>query len=505
MRVCSFVLILCLVLGLSAAEYRDNQLWLEINLAVESSLQLKAQNPNSEMHISEGDGLFSKLLKGNISISVVNQESLSYYGILDRKLSGEASPMDSLAVVREYFAWENNRLGIKHELLFFDEQGFSSYEAAEIYAAEMSIPKSKIMEIPMQNSTVKISNDRGETIYLETPLRIESDGFKVNNGSLAFEGAFVLKTVKSKLVLNHFLPLEEYLAGVIQNEIGNNSPVEALKAQAVAARTHALSLLINNRHKADGYDLCSSTHCQVYKGKYLQNESIRNAVRDCGSEALFIGGNIADATYHSSCGGKTDASSVIWKGKPVSHLDGVTCIADADSLDLSRERIAREWIDTKQSSEGMSSWERGALSWDKSINLGKLADNVGLSYISKLVIISRGRSGRITSMKFVGDRVVQLDNEYKIRQAFGNTLSSFFYIKSEYEESGANIVIIPKASVQLKGKGAGHGVGMCQVGALRMAREGKTYKEILQHYYPGTELKYDWMDAKPYFQMLDAE
>jgi len=273
----------------------------------------------------------------------------------------------------------------------------------------------------------------------------------------------------------------------------------------VAARTHALSLLINNRHKADGYDLCSSTHCQVYKGKYLQNEAVRNAVRDCGSEALFIGGNIADATYHSSCGGKTDASSVVWKGKPVSHLNGITCIAEADSLDLSRERFARQWIDARISNEGMSSWERGALSWEKSISLGKLADNVGLSYINKIVITSRGRSGRITAMKFLGDREVKLENEYKIRQAFDNTLSSFFYIKGAYSESGDDVVINPKASLQLKGKGAGHGVGMCQVGALRMAREGKSYKEILQHYYPGTELKYDWMEAEPYYQMLDAE
>lgn len=492
-------------MGISAAEYRDEQLFLEINLAAENSITLKSLNPNSGIKLSEGDGLFSKTLKGNISISVVNQESLCYYGILAMKLSGEGLAADSLAVVREYFAWENNHLSIKHELLYFEEQSFSSFEAAESYVAEMRIPKTKIMEIPLINSTVKIMSDRGETIYLETPLRLESDGLKVNNGSLGFEGTFVLKTVKNKLVLNHYLPLEEYLAGVIQNEIGNNSPVEALKAQAVAARTHALSLLINNRHKADGYDLCSSTHCQVYKGKYLQNEAVRNAVRDCGSEALFIGGNIADATYHSSCGGKTDASSVVWKGKPVSHLNGITCIAEADSLDLSRERFARQWIDARISNEGMSSWERGALSWEKSISLGKLADNVGLSYINKIVITSRGRSGRITAMKFLGDREVKLENEYKIRQAFDNTLSSFFYIKGAYSESGDDVVINPKASLQLKGKGAGHGVGMCQVGALRMAREGKSYKEILQHYYPGTELKYDWMEAEPYYQMLDAE
>src|SRR5690606_27787494 len=115
------------------------------------------------------------------------------------------------------------------------------------------------------------------------------------------EGEFVLKVRDGKLVLNQILPLEEYIAGVIPNEIGNNSPLEALKAQAVAARTHAVSLLLYNRHSKDGYDLCSSTHWQVYKAKHLRTERIEEAVMQSAGEVIVTEDRVADATYHSSC------------------------------------------------------------------------------------------------------------------------------------------------------------------------------------------------------------
>ncbi|MDD3235948.1 MAG: SpoIID/LytB domain-containing protein, partial [Candidatus Cloacimonetes bacterium] len=342
MRGLCIALLVIMAISLSAAEYQNGQLYLEINLAAEKQIQLTPLIPNTEIQISEQDGLFSRAFKGIVTISLANQEALSYFGILDHKEVSSAIISDSLVVTREFYAWENSQLTIKHELLYFLNNSFRSREAAEQFASLNRIPVSKIMEIPLVNSTVKLQNEQGDVMYLETPLKINcASSIKVNGGSLSFDGSFVLKTVNHKLVLNHFLPLEQYVEGVIPNEIGNNSPLEALKAQAVAARTHALSLLVNNRHKADGYDLCSATHCQVYKGKYLVNETVLKAVRDCQNEALFVGDSFADATYHSSCGGKTDSSSAIWKGKPLAHLNGVTCIPEADSFDLSTEAGVR--------------------------------------------------------------------------------------------------------------------------------------------------------------------
>ena len=478
------------VTALPAAEYSDGQLSLEINLVSAAELKIKTAG---EVSVCEADQLICRTINSAFTISQVNPEAVTWFGILDRKLSETEGVPDSTAVPKEFFAWENGKLQIKLEYLYFLPKSFSNRPEAEAYANSLGLPISKVMEIPLINSTVKLTNAKGESSYMETPLKLSFAGkMQINGGELGYEGDFSLKTVKGKLVLNQLLSLEDYLAGVVQNEIGNTAPPEALKAQAVAARTHALSLLANNRHKADGYDLCSGTHCQVYKGKYLLNSYILQAIKDCEGEALFINCQIADATYHSSCGGKTDASSAIWKTRPVAHLNGVTCIPEADSLDLSNEAQSRQWIDTKSDTAGMSSWERGALSWEKSITRAQLAANVGLKTIKRIEIVSRGRSGRILSLKLLGDKTVTLDSEYKIRQAFGNLLSSFFYIKGSYRQADNLTSINPRATLSIKGKGAGHGVGMCQVGTLRLARLGVSYTNILQHYYPGTTLSKDW-------------
>lgn len=466
---------------------------MEINLATESQLSIRPGG--NQIVVSENDGLISRTFSGEISVSIVNPEATMYYGILERRDTANEAEFDTLAVPMESFVWEQNQLKIKRELLHFLPQSFSEKQAADEYAACQNIPLSKVMEVHVINSTVKLVDKAGEVCYLETPLRISSAGdLFINGNSLGFTGDFIIKTVKRKLLINHYLPLESYLAGVVQNEIGNSSPVEALKAQTVAARTHALSLLINNRHKADGYDLCNGTHCQVYKGKYLQNKMVISAVEDCAAEVLLANGVIADATYHSSCGGKTDASSAIWKGKPVKHLNGVTCIAEADSLDLSSEVDARKWIDTKIEVAGSSSWERGAMAWEAFISAKELAKNAGIAYINRIEIGQRGRSGRILSLKLIGDKTVNLESEYKIRQAFGNLYSSFFYISGSYRLDEGVVQITPKSSLQIKGKGSGHGVGMCQVGALQMARYGLSYQEILAHYYPDTIISKGWMN-----------
>lgn len=467
---------------------------MEVNLASGSGIKLKTLS-NCQISVTEQDDLMSRIFTGSIQISLLNPESLSYYGIIEQQKVVEDNEEHPEAITRSFFSWVKQELIIKKELLYFSSSSFSTRIDAENYATLNNIPYSKIAEMPLINSTVRIINSENETFYMETPLKIHStsDVF-INGSSLPYSGSFVLKTVKGKLILNQYLELEEYLSGVVPNEIGNNSPFEALKAQAVAARTHAITLLVNNRHKADGFDLCNDTHCQVYKGKYLQNLLIRKAIDETSAEIILTDNYIADATYHSSCGGKTDASSAIWKGKPVSHLNGVTCIVDADSIDLSSEAGARYWINAKSIFTNMNSWERGALYWEKKISSKDVAKNIGLNYINRIEILERSRSGRIVSIRFSGNKQVLLDNEYKIRQAFNSVLSSFFFIEGTYEDVDGAVVVKPRQVISLKGKGAGHGVGMCQIGAIRMARAGATCLEILQHYYPGTQIVKDWKD-----------
>ncbi len=492
---CLFILLLLFIPLLWGAQFRDGELYLEINLAASPTLSITSERKDEKITVSEMDGLISRSFDSDVYFFIVNPEKTVRYAILDyTEIISE--PLDGKnAVVRNFFAWENSHLKIKTELQHFQAESFNTEEEALQYASLYNIPLDKIKEVQLINTTVQIQDAKGNICFMETPLKIHSDtDLYFNSNSYGYNGDFILKTVKKKIVLNQFLPLENYLAGVVQNEIGNNADMEALKAQAVAARTHALNLLLNNKHKVDGYDLCNTTHCQVYKGKYLQDEHILRAVYGCASEVLLINDNLAEATYHSCCGGKTDASSIIWKGKPVDHLNGVICISEAEEYDLTKESDTRRWIDEQLSTEGMSSWERGALSWHKSIPLKQIADNAGLAYINRIEIHKRGNSGRITNMKLIGNETVTYNNEYQIRYIFGNLLSSFFYIEGNYTENNGITVIIPKASVNVKGRGAGHGVGMCQVGALKKAREGDNYHDILQHYYPTTTINKDWMD-----------
>ena len=488
------LLLLCSTM-LAGAQFVNGELYLEINLTASPQLTITPKGKNTNITVAEKDGLISRKFESSITINIMNPETLVHYAILDFTEVVYKAKEDENAVVRDFFAWENSRLKIKKELQHFLPESFTSEEEAKQYALKQGIPIDKIKEVQVLNSTVQIQDPTGNICYMETPLKIHSEAeLSFNSDSYAYSGDFILKTVKKKIVLNQFLPLENYLAGVVQNEIGDNAPAEALKAQIVAARTQALNLLLNNKHKADGYDLCNSTHCQVYRGKYLLNEQILQAIYECSSEVLFFNGNLAETTYHSCCGGKTEAADIIWNGKPINYLKGVSCIIKVNSYNLSKEKDAREWIDKHLAEGEMSSWERGALSWNKSISHNQLATNAGLTSINRIEIIQRGYSGRITKIKLIGNDTIFLNSEYQIRQVFGNLLSSFFYIEGPYRIAKETVIIIPYQTIKIKGRGAGHGVGMCQVGALRRARKGTKYNEILLHYYPGTTISKEWID-----------
>ncbi len=479
-----------------AAENRDGQLWLEVLLASGTQMNISSLDETPPLlYVSERNSPISRELAGNLSIKLLNEDKLAYWGFLN---GTEPWTGESEGVLKEYFAWEDSTLVIKRENLVYAEESFSVRDNARRYALEAGIPEQLITPIPLINATVRITVAGGGEYYFETPLSIHSAApVRVGSVQLGYEGEFVLKTVQDRIVVTHLLPLEDYIAGVIQNEIGEQAPLEALKVQAVAARTHAVSLLLYNRHTSDGYDLCNSTHCQVYKGKYLLNETVRAAVDSTHCEVLLINGRIADATYHSACGGKTDSSAAIWNGAPLPHLMGVNCIDAAAGLDLSDESQARRWIDTELAFPGMSSWEKASLSWSKTISRQALAANLGMKYVSRIVINQRGNSGRITDITFHGSKTVRLTSEYKIRQAFGSAMSSFFYIRGNYVPLSGGRAEIPSlsSSVTIKGKGSGHGVGMCQVGTLRQARAGADYRDILAHYYPGTVISSHWMNS----------
>lgn len=491
LKVLLAVCVTCISVRVQAAEYLNGELWLQILLS--SSTELTIAVPTGAIvSVAELSSPVSRELSGNIRFAYSDRHYENSWGVLLGSNICDPDTMFTEDNIRQRFVWKDQRLELIHELQTFDIHTFHSEAEAKTYAVQRGLSTKSVQAVPLRNSTVKaICNN--QTYYFETPLKLSSTtSLRFNGSTLDFSGDFILKSVDDKLVLSHFLPMEDYVSGVIQNEIGSGAPLEAMKTQAVAARTHAISLLLYNRHLNDGYDLCNGTHCQVYKGRYLQNASIRQAVAETRDEVLLGDGRVADATYHSSCGGKTDSSANIWKGQPLTHLMGVTCCPEADSLDLSQESDARKWIDIKIDNRNMSSWERSATVWERSISRKSVAKNAGMASLKRIIITKRGVSGRIVKMTLVGDKNIELDSEYKIRQIFGNLPSSLFYIQGRHEFSSGVTRQTIRETLIIKGKGSGHGVGMCQVGALRMAREGETYNDILLHYYPGVQIIKDW-------------
>lgn len=492
-----FLLLLALAMlampYLHSAEYRDSQFYIEVLLCSGKRISLNAENGIGEVCFNEADSPISRVLQTPLSISLDNPATLLNWGYLERV---EPWLEDSDGYLRESFQWRDSSLVILRENLVFAPQNFSDKASAVAWSKANGKNEKQITDLPMQSPTVCVSDRGGNKIYLETPLHFtSSQDLQLGGTNLGFSGEFILKIVGSNLLVTHFLPLDEYVAGVVPSEIGAGAPLEALKAQAVAARTHALSLLLYNRHKNDGYDLCNTTHCQVYKGKYQQNDAVREAVYSTQNQILILPTRIADTTYHSACGGKTDSSGNIWGGETLPHLAGVDCFEEAAFLNLKEESHARHWISDLTLLQGGASWENNALYWNAQISTQQLAKNVGLNRLEHLIINRRGNSGRIIDISFSGNKTVRLNSEYKIRQAFGNIKSSFFYINGPYvEDNNGRVMIYPGRSITLMGRGSGHGVGMCQIGALRMAREGREHQEILTHYYPGTQIWEKWME-----------
>lgn len=259
---------------------------------------------------------------------------------------------------------------------------------------------------------------------------------------------------KGILVVNQ-LPLEEYLVGLINCEISSAWPIEAVKAQAIIARTYAL-----NRKMARGafpYHLESSVIDQVYEGCLIEDSRARRAVLETQGEVLTYGGAIIQAFYHSSCGGRTESSENVW-GTALPYLKGVDC----------------QYCLTSQA----------AVAWECKLSLREIEERLriagratsGLYDIKPGPLNSRGRLKQVVLLASKGGGVLT-GEQFRKAMGYGVIKSTRFTIKNSRNE------------ISFSGSGNGHGVGLCQWGAKQRALDGFKSGEILAYYYPGTELK----------------
>lgn len=287
------------------------------------------------------------------------------------------------------------------------------------------------------------------------------------------------------------LPLETYLKGVVPYEIGPESPMEALKAQAVAARSEAVIALNSGMYGGYQHDLTSDVECQVFSGNKRRSAASDAAVAATRGLVLAEQGEVIHAFYASNCGGRAEKIENVWPGRnrsrsyQVSHYDRTI----RRGLNLKHNIWARLWINRSprvycnpQRNPGLPSWSQRNFRWERSFSITEisnmLAPDSSFGSLKKIKVLKRGESGRITHARFIFEHgQFEESGELRIRQLFAPSLrSSNFYASRKGE-----LYI-------LHGAGWGHGVGMCQTGAIAQAITGVTYKQILRHYYPASSL-----------------
>ncbi|OCQ94680.1 sporulation protein [Oscillatoriales cyanobacterium USR001] len=277
-------------------------------------------------------------------------------------------------------------------------------------------------------------------------------------GDRWYRGRTLLVPQKNGLTAINYVELEHYLYSVLGAEMNGNWPQEALKAQAVAARSYALNK--RSESQTELYDLENTQLSQVYKGLETESSGTYNAVDTTAGQVLTYGGQIILAVFHSSSGGHTENVEDIW----------------SQSLPYLR---------------GVPDFDQGApvYQWTKTFSRSELSAKI--SGVGNILSIKPHRTtafGSIITMKVEGDRGSKIVSGAALREALG-LKSTRFTVTPQYGNlATAENPGQPPTAFQVKGKGFGHGVGMSQWGAYNLAKQGYNYQQILLHYYQGAAL-----------------
>ncbi|WP_055074776.1 SpoIID/LytB domain-containing protein [Pseudanabaena sp. 'Roaring Creek'] len=289
------------------------------------------------------------------------------------------------------------------------------------------------------------------------------------------------------------VPLETYVRGVVPHEIGYNAPYAAVQAQAILARTYALASL--HRFKADDYQLCADTQCQVYRGLENTTEVADRAVADTRSLILTYNNRAIDALYSSTTGGITANYNDLWDGTARPYLQSVLDLPNRPenqrSADISDDKNLKAFLDRQ---EGFNEVGWRTLRWSKSGSLEELqislkkflrfsGDNITtFNVIKQLRVSKRSPSGRVLEMEVTTDNGKITVKKDEIIDAFDPPDSTFFRLEPIYQ----NKVL---TGYRFIGGGLGHGVGMSQTGSYNLARLGWSSDRILNFYYTNTQLQ----------------
>jgi stage II sporulation protein D len=378
--------------------------------------------------------------------------------------------LDAGRIVRVVLATNDRRLSAAGDFDFFDEESGTRIGHGK---------RGETWRLERERGGVRVravATEGGMTAWARAMAVTSPANLMI--GLKRYRGRFVVLPVDSGLMVVNHLPVEDYLRGVVPMEIGKLAAKDsaAMQAQAVAARSYTYVRLSDPMPRA--FDLRPTTSDQVYGGVGAETDVANAAIDATRGMVVMYQGRVVDAPFSSTCGGTTADAVEVWNGAPSPYLKRVS-----DQIGNS----ARWYCE----SSARFRWTRTIRASDLDATMAQYLRQYaqvpasGPGATRQVNIQNRGASGRVAVIQVVTDRgtfpVRGDDIRSVLRTPSGEPLSStYFSVAPEYDRDGL------LGSITLRGQGYGHGVGMCQWGAIGRARAGQSFLEILGTYYPGT-------------------
>lgn len=397
-----------------------------------------------------------------------------------------------------------------------------------------SFTDGKIGHVGKLHDTLHLSPASDDAIFEITDVTIGVNFHWQRNENQSFQGSVRLVATDRGITVINVIKAERYLRSVISSEMRSTSSAELLKAHAIISRSWLLAQLDRHNTRSDDaictvtehdgimdvtrwydhtdhdlFDVCADDHCQRYQGiNKADTPAVDKAISDTAGMVLMYGNQLCDARFSKCCGGVLEQFENCWQHEFHPYLlSKRDCDATDNCPDLRREADARRWImsspesfcntaDAKVLSQVLNSYDMETpdfYRWQVTYSQDELSSIIrersGMDFgnILELRPIERGRSGRIIRLSIIGTKLkATVGKELEIRKwlSHSHLYSSAFVIKATDADSDG----VPR-TFTLHGAGWGHGVGLCQIGAAMMAEQNYTYDRILNHYYPGSEIK----------------
>ena len=361
-------------------------------------------------------------------------------------------------------------------------------------------------ELEIKNKSRTISNN----IYL-SPVNAGRGFHWQKSISIQVLGDLRISSNKSSLFVVNTIYLEDYLMCVATSEMSSNCPEALLESQTIAARSWILAAE-EKKHKNLNLDACNDDCCQRYQGITNLNQESIKATNNTRGTVLVHDGMICDTRYSKSCGGITEANDNVWDTSPKAYLRSVYDGDTSKTDHVSSDHRFSQWLKSETASFcspkfvseqnldnflGSVDKQGTYYRWEVSYDNNQLADIIlaktgqRFKIIKSITPIKRGDSGRVLTLEINGtvdndtNFSLVIDSEYEIRRVLH---PQFLYSSAFTVESNSRL---DNEAIRftLKGAGWGHGVGLCQIGALGMALAGRKTEEILLHYYQSSQMR----------------